>query len=210
MTKDEDFELFLESMGEASSRRPVPPQRIERYRNVFPGALLDFWQAEGWCGYADGRFWTVDPEDYRGVVEFWLRDTPFERIDNYHAFARTAFGTLYLWGERNQRRISVVCPLNSIVALKNEVTSRSINPDLAIKSLFAMMEPEHADMRGIDGELLFERVRGTLGPLAWDEVYGFEPALVLGGSPVVENVRKLRADVHLSILRQLAVPEVPF
>ncbi|WP_426078374.1 T6SS immunity protein Tdi1 domain-containing protein [Janthinobacterium sp. PSPC3-1] len=56
----------------------------------------------------------------------------------------------------------------------------------------------------------FDRTVAKSGALAADEVYGFEPAIVLGGKITIENIVKLDLDVHLTILRQLAKPEIPF
>ena len=41
------------------------------------------------------------------------------------------------------------------------------------------------------------------------EIYGFEPAIVLGGKIRLENVVKVNANVHLTILRQFAEPSLP-
>jgi hypothetical protein len=43
-----------------------------------------------------------------------------------------------------------------------------------------------------------------------DEVYAFEPAIVLGGKMRLENLAKLKLGVHLTVLRQLASPTLPF
>lgn len=60
------------------------------------------------------------------------------------------------------------------------------------------------------GKPLFARARMLLGPLESDEMYGFEPALVAGGRMRLENLRRLKLDQHLSILRQIAAPVMPF
>jgi hypothetical protein len=57
---------------------------------------------------------------------------------------------------------------------------------------------------------LFERALHTLGPLSSTEMYGFEPALVAGGRMALEHLKKVNLDVHLTILRQLAPPKIPF
>ena len=57
---------------------------------------------------------------------------------------------------------------------------------------------------------MFEQALKKLGPLAPDELYGFEPALVAGGSLRVENLEKLNMLAHLSVLRELAEPSIPF
>jgi hypothetical protein len=41
-------------------------------------------------------------------------------------------------------------------------------------------------------------------------MYGFEPALVAGGRMALEHLKKVNLDVHLTILRQLAPPKIPF
>lgn len=76
------------------------------------------------------------------------------------------------------------------------------NPDLELQSFLSMVEREDFDMEDADGEFLFERALQALGPLGEQELYGFEPALVMGGKAVLGNLRKLQLDVHLTILRQ--------
>ncbi|WP_044529811.1 T6SS immunity protein Tdi1 domain-containing protein, partial [Herbaspirillum sp. B65] len=70
-------------------------------------------------------------------------------------------------------------------------------------------EPALRDMKDENGELLFERARSKLGPLEPHEIYGFEPAIVLGGKILLENLAKVNTNVHLTILRQFAEPELP-
>ncbi|MNR02129.1 hypothetical protein D3C85_1179700 [compost metagenome] len=41
-------------------------------------------------------------------------------------------------------------------------------------------------------------------------MYGFEPALVLGGSATLKNLRRLKLDPHLLILREFDTPTLPF
>ena len=91
---------FLKKMGPALARRDVPASSIERYRGKLPDQLLAYWQEHGWSGYADGLFWTVDPQEYEPVLEAWVGSTPFMEQDALHIIARSAFGGLYFWGER--------------------------------------------------------------------------------------------------------------
>ncbi|EPM49801.1 hypothetical protein A256_19840 [Pseudomonas syringae pv. actinidiae ICMP 19103] len=61
------------------------------------------------------------------------------------------------------------------------------------------MSPNHND---IDG--LFEPAREKLGPLKSDEMYGFVPALVLGGPMELKNLQKVKTIEHLTFLSQLS------
>ena len=49
-----------------------------------------------------------------------------------------------------------------------------------------------------------------LRPLGPDELYGFEPAIVFGGRIKLNNLAKLNLHIHLTILREMEAPCVPF
>ena len=208
--RDEDFELFIDEFGEATSRIDVPMEALQKWRGKLPDQLLNYWQGEGWCGYANGLFWTVDPDDYEDLVDEWLADTPLEQLDSFHVIARTAFGCLYLWGEKTGDSVTVACNINSIIALSSNLKQEMDDPDFDARVFFSNKSPDHCDLNDESGQPLFERAVAKLGPLEPDEVYGFEPALVLGGKIRLENLAKLKLDVHLTILRQLAAPTIPF
>ncbi len=55
---------------------------------------------------------------------------------------------------------------------------------------------------------LFDRAVKSLGPLAADEMYGFEPALALGGKAELESLRRVKAVEHLVLLAQLGKRQV--
>lgn len=211
MTRDKDFEIFLEEMGEATSHEVADPVTIEKYKSILPQSLIKIWQEEGWNGYANGLFWLVNPDEYSGIVEMWLGGTGFCKKDKYHVFARSAFGDLFAWGQQNNRKITISCATGSVIAISNELEVPADNPDLVLGSFLAMSDTEQYDFEDSDEEFLFERAVDRLGLLQKDEVYGFEPALVVGGKISLGNLKKLRLDVHLTILRQLGgVPITPF
>jgi hypothetical protein len=209
--RDEDLEVFIGEFGEATQRVEVPLAKIEKWRGKLPDQLLKYWEQEGWCAYTNGLFWTVDPDEYEDLIDEWLKDTKLEQLDSFHIIARSAFGDLYACGERTGRSITVACPLNAISALRTELSPKTKDDlDLSIRAFFAFSEPTDFDLRDEHGKPLFERATKKLGLLEADEVYGFEPAIVLGGKMRLENLSKLKLDVHLTVLRQLASPTLPF
>lgn len=106
--------------------------------------------------------------------------------------------------------MTVPCLLNTIFALANELKAKNKdNLDLSISCLFSASEPKDFDLSDESGQPLFARAMATLGPLTSDEIYGFEPALALGGKMLLENLARIKLDVHLTILRQLATPTLP-
>jgi hypothetical protein len=209
--RDEDFSLFIDEFGEAGRRDPVPDSAFEKWSGKLPNQLLAYWRQEGWCSYRQGLFWTVNPDDYEGLIDEWLADTPLEQIDAFHVFGRSAFGDLYLCGEKSGSNATVCCSINSITAVAKELKAKNDEQkDSSIRSFFAASFPADFDRADLSKKPLFDRARSKLGVLAVDEMYGFEPALALGGKPVLENLRKVQLDQHLIMLRQFGVPKIPF
>ncbi|WP_122688499.1 GAD-like domain-containing protein [Pseudomonas viridiflava] len=66
--------LFKKS-GQTTIHQIVSHSSIKRYEDKLPKQLLQFWYDYGWCGYANGLFWTVNPQDYESTPEHWLAST---------------------------------------------------------------------------------------------------------------------------------------
>ena len=209
--RDEDFEYFISKFGDATTRVEVPSSSFDKWRDKLPDQVLTYWEEEGWCAYGNGLFWTVNPEEYEDLIDEWLESTKLEQLDSFHVIARSAFGDLYACGEKTGRSVTVACVINMISAVPKELKPKTkADLDLSIRSFFAFSKPARFDMQDENGQPLFERALARLGPLESDEVYGFEPAIVLGGKMRLENLAKLKLDAHLTILRQLASPTMPF
>ena len=62
------------------------------------------------------------------------------------------------------------------------------------------------DSNDFDG--MFHPAFKKLGRLKHDEMYGFVPALALGGPATLEHLQKVKAVEHLVVLAQLAPLDV--
>lgn len=200
--RDDYFQMFVDNFGEPVNRREVPASSVEKYRFKLPDALLGYWQSEGWSAYADGLFWIVDPDQYSATLKQWLSGSEIEHVDNYHVIARDAFGSLYAWGERYQRSITISSLAGGIVALKSQLQQRQTNPDRALGIFFATATKADFDFEDRMGNPLFERALTKLGPVSESEMYAFEPALSLGGRADLDGLVKVDMDVHLTLLDQ--------
>jgi len=65
------------------------------------------------------------------------------------------------------------------------------------------MDTRKADQTDDKDAPLFGRALELLGPLAHDEMYGFVPALALGGPCRLDHLQKVKAAEHLMFLAQL-------
>jgi hypothetical protein len=203
------LEMFRERVGIPTQCESVPQASLRRYAGKLPQTLLNYWSMDGWSAYQQGLWWLVNPEEFEGTVAEWLAGTPFETADRYHAVARTAFGALKLWGETSACRALVDCCGNYIVANADLLHTREDDPDLAMSILLSGLDKDAGDVEDDDGNSLFDVALEQHGMLKRSEMYGFEPACVLGGELTAANIRVVRLDVHLSMLRQFAAPRIP-
>ena len=208
--RDEGFQVFIDEFGEATNRTDAPEAAIEKWRWKLPDRLLTYWALEGWCGYANGLVWLVNPEEYEDLVDEWLDGSRLEEVDAFHAIARTAFGKLYLCGESTGQSVTVNCATHAMFALERDLKKKDQRKlDISVRAFFGLSKDE-CDLDDEFGKPLFDRAFKALGSLGPDEMYGFEPAVVLGGKMVLEHLHKVKLDQHLTILRQLAPPSTPF
>ncbi|WP_079775093.1 GAD-like domain-containing protein [Salmonella bongori] len=207
--RDEDFSYFIKKFGEATSSVIVPEGSINKWKNILPNKLLDYWKTEGWGIYRNGLFSLVNPEEYEDILDIWLEDTRFEEMDSYHVIAKTAFGELYAWGESTGRNITIQPLFNQIIYNKSNFikkTTSELNSE--IESFFAFSSVDEFDLSDGDGNYLFDKAIEKYGILADNEMFGLEPAYILGGNLALGNLIKLNCQVHLMILRELAPPKI--
>lgn len=202
---DEFMDDFLNfaGFGPPFARRDVPPEKIEKFRGKLPNKLLEYWQTYGWCGYADGLFWTVDPDEWEPILSAWIGSTPFVKRDTYYVIARSAFGKLVFWGTNSGQSLKIVAPYGWAFPAFDPEAFAEDGPDLSIQLFFSATSREAYDFDDLNDMPLFEQALKELGPLDHDTMYGFVPALSLGGSASVDQLQKLDAHVHLMMLSQL-------
>ncbi len=201
---DEYFAGFLEDFGPEIEKRHVPPSSIEHYRGKLPDQLLAYWEQHGWCGYADGLFWTVNPQEYEPALEAWIGDTPLMEEDSYYVIARSAFGDIYFFGGNHGRKLHIIAPDSKMMPPRK----KPADLDQSVRAFFGSQSRGACDFSDVDGEHLFNPALNKLGQLKHDEMYGFVPALGLGGAATLEHLQKVKAVEHLVLLAQLAPLEV--
>jgi hypothetical protein len=193
---DKVFARFLEKFGGPVDRQKVSASSIERYRGKLPNQLLEYWAEHGWCGYGNGIFWIVDPQEYEGVVASWLEGTKFEAFDTYHLIARGAFGDLYLWGEKTGASLKITSVLSRYTTHTSIFTGEQM--DKGLRNFLLSREVDSNDY----GDL-FKPAKKKLGTLRHDEMYGFVPALMFGGPDTLDHLEKVKAVEHLILLSQI-------
>ncbi|EHR8838477.1 DUF1851 domain-containing protein [Shigella flexneri] len=207
--RDQYISYFIEKFGEPTSYSAVPEKSMIKWKGILPDKLLSYWKTEGWGTYRNGLFSLVNPDEYDEIIDVWLEDTPFEEIDSYHVIAKSAFGELYAFGESTGINITIQPLLNQIVFAENNFIKKTIDDlNSEIESFLAFSDIEEFDLLDCNDNYIFERAIKQLGALADNEMFGLEPAYVLGGRIKIENLSKVDCQVHLMILRELSAPQI--
>ena len=180
---NEEHLIFLDELGRGKRYQDVPEEFFEKFKSEIPDSLLAFWREEGWSSYAGGLLWTVNPEEYAWLVDGWVRGFAEIPPSNFYVFARSAFGEFYCMSVDSRRVLTISCPRALLVA-PEEFFKVERSAEAAIDIFFSMVDREEFDFFDDDDTPLFKRAVKRLGRLAADEMYGFVPALTLGGAAV--------------------------
>jgi len=182
----EALEQFEEMHNPAIKCQPVPSSIIDEYAEKLPDLLQDVWLKYGWCGFAKGFFWFVNPNDYLSIPKDWLK----AEFNDAYVFARTAFGDLFFlkegtvyilivqWGEVHELSSDLSRFMGSIMCYKDYLKNGLLAP-------------------------LFKKALTKLGTLEADECYAIVPALALGGEQKIEYLQKTNLQAYLALLSQL-------
>lgn len=205
---DEYFDYFLSKMGPQTEKILPTQSDIEKFSNLLPNKLLDYWNAYGWGGFHNGLFWIVNPDEFSPVVEAWLNGTDIKNKDGYLAIARTAFGRTFLWNKKTGQNITINPHQSLIITSPPDEYVANGNDTKSLQAFFSSTKPDSLDIDDTKDKKIFKRALKKLGPVASDEMYGFEPALSIGGLPSLENLVIVKIVPHLVLLEQLGEIEI--
>lgn len=204
------FDNFYNYAGFGPAIKATMPsnETLEFFKGKLPDRLLEYWQEYGFCGWGDGIFWLVNPQDYHDILQTWLEGTEFaERekngLDKYYVIGRGAFGDLIVWGKTSGRSIKINSNFGMLLPRDGTEKLKERGEDRSVELLFATMSKEPYDQDDVNESPLFERALNKLGQLEADEMYAFVPALALGGVNKLENLQKVKAIEHLNFLAEL-------
>jgi hypothetical protein len=194
---EEYYVCLIEEVGPEIHRREAPLSSIEKYTGLLPRQLLLHWHRYGWSGYGNGIFWCVNPAEYEATMRSWLLESGIQNPDTYHVIARGAFGDIYMWQQGTGSWLTVNAVYARYMRTTRHIPTERFDDEVQI--FFASFD--HASN---DFEDLFEKALTALGPLEPDEMYGFVPAIALGGPVDLKHLQKVKTIEHLTFLSQLA------
>ncbi|WP_162561390.1 GAD-like domain-containing protein [Methylobacterium terrae] len=206
MPEHDTFAQLIEEAGEPEQAIKVGYEDIERYGARLPNALLRFWQEHGRGSYNNGSYWICDPAPYQGIIEAIFKDDPDFEPTQMTVVGYDAFAQIWIW-HRQRYGITVDLLLGTVYnppdrSRISSETGKQFSADFSVGNFlsnFLYFDPTTDE----DGEPLLPQARARLGPLGHNEVYGFFPALQLGGARRAENLRRVSAPEHMLFLASL-------
>jgi hypothetical protein len=193
-------QAFLEKYMPDPAAVPVAASLAKKYAERLPAGLLDLWQAIGWGWYGAGRLQLIDPQQYQAQLNHWLMRDDDDGREDRTPFALSAFGHLFYWrilSEDGDCDVSGLNPHDSCVGVLGWSWQEFVQDFLLTPDADAFLD--------YDGLLLPAQKR--CGLLLPNQMYGFIPALRLGGAADANKVEPQDARVHLDLLCQLALDE---
>ena len=214
-TEDEWYEITLLKYG--APRHAVVPDKhyAQGYSGRLPDVLLRLWLEQGWGSWNRGKFWLCDPALLQPVIDTVFLGDPEYDSDTMTVFAYDAFGKIYIWlGDRRILRIdwvgnyAIVQQYDGWNPYANVPESESINLIGAIQvAIYTSSNGiDGATHLGPDGKDMLPAAIARLGELGRDEVYGFFPAIGIGGANDINNLQRVPILEHLMFLASIQTP----
>jgi len=188
-------DIFRAAYGQGVQYRAFTPADRSRLEARVPGYLLDLWEHDGWAGYRNGLLWMVDPDEFAPLLAAW--HAPADPV--LLTVARTAMGKLFLLGNFRAPNGSLA---PTVLALDpHAATYNGVSP--AAEKFLTRSIAEEDYLKPAMQEADAKRAAKDVGPLSWNEMYGYEPALALGGPGTPDTVRRFDLFTHHVLLSQL-------
>ena len=206
---DEDFYTWLVEDNQTHGPRIYPTEaQLAKWRPRLPKLLLRYWETVGWGGFSRGKYWVCDPDYLRPVMEAVFEGDPDYAPDDLIPLGYNALGVIDVF--MGQGRTMTVDLTDGFVTWRDESKlddGRALSDYFVIDGRLSEGMYANGELRlDSDGVDLFLPAVEQLGELQPGEIYGYFPALALGGANRVESLQKVPLIEHLLFLLELKTP----
>ncbi|TYR78598.1 DUF1851 domain-containing protein [Priestia megaterium] len=165
----------------------VPSEIIERYKNIVPKEIIDFWQNYGFGTFMQGYFKSVNPEEYIDI----LQESSQRYKDSVVLFA-TGMGDLVIWAEGYVRLLNFRYGVLKTVMPNFLYFFKSLDSE-KFREEYLKWQP-------------YPKAVENWGGISYEECFGYTPLLGLGGAEKVENLKKVKLKEHILIITEFMGP----
>ncbi|MBA9064877.1 hypothetical protein GGQ91_004283 [Methylobacterium fujisawaense] len=202
MIEFDAFERIINDFGPPEHAKTVPPDVIELYKERIPRSMIIFWEKYGWGEYRSGYCRIADPRSFEPLLKVIFANDPEFSAEDLTVINFTAFCAMDIWSRKGYGIYIDICNSRAVAQNKivNPATGERYGQDFLIgTSLYSQIENDGMDE-------YYQEASARLGRPALDEVFGFVPALQIGGDPAAENLQLFKAREYMDFLVQLEPP----
>jgi hypothetical protein len=174
-------ELYGPPVPLASGQR----QSLDAYRGKLPDSIVDLWHASGRCQFGDGLLRLVHPQKFTPVLEAFGFDPTRQFV-----FLMNAFGNFFVYDDEHITHV-------------NAKYGWALRYGNDIELFFEVLLADSQYFKSVMWGQKYIEVQRRLGALSEYEMYGYVPALVLGGADEDRFLVRVEAVEHLVLLGQL-------
>jgi hypothetical protein len=203
MAKKDPYEAVKKRLPPMSDVARPSEKALATLAKTAPAGLIELWEKLGWGRFGDGFLLLTDPKKLAPTVDQWLGGKNPSRIP----LGRTGLGDLLYFRDLRERakmlgmtgkEAEEACDI-SVVNVRYKRAGVLATSVAEFVKLLASEEFLDEEL----GKNLFDEALPRLGAPSAKEIYGFVPALAMGGSEDADSLDKVNAEVHLEILFQL-------
>ncbi len=173
---------FFEKYPEYKIIEKPSAEVINKYKNMLPDDLIDFWKEYGFGLFMNGYFKIIDPAIYQEAFNYG-----YENVFNGVVFAVTGLGDFIIWDIGCVRFVNFrhgedlfIQGNGDIGSFLNRVADERFDEEAKYANYFLAREQY--------GEPLF------------DECFGYFPILGMGGPEKVENMKKIKITEYIHLI----------
>ncbi len=178
----------------------VPTELINKYKNLLPEELIYVWETMGFGIYEDGFLQLVNPDEYEFAFQYIDK-----MLEPSIIWGTTALGDLLMWEGNKGWTISPE-EGNRVVLINVRKCDDNVITDIEGTLNIFINNFDEDDFFIRDKDLFdakaYLSIKGKLPALKYGECYGYFPALALGGSASVKNLKVTDAKTYIDIIGQ--------
>lgn len=204
---DKSFQFLFSEYGQFTDSALIAADSAQFLRGVFPAEFVDFLQKAGIGVWQKGRFQFCDPLGMTDIVKLLFDGDADFHPDRTFIYGYGATGRLFIWNADWFETFEIDLPRLEAAGLLNR-NKKAEAKDTIVSAILYLDSGLYDLIDPATGKLILAKFVAKHGALKLGEVFGYFPALALGGSGALDTLKKVRAVEHFALLAQLGAPKL--
>jgi hypothetical protein len=173
----------------------VPQEVIDKYKNLLPNELISIWKTMGFGIYENGYLQIINPMEYDFVFQYIDKS-----LEPTIVWGMTALGDLLLWEGNNNWTVAADEGNRSVFLNVRNTKRRMMGHNIDV--FLDILVNDIDDLTKYYKAQPYLEIKDKLPPLEYGQCYGYMPAIALGGSASIKNLKIVGAKTYIDIIGQ--------